>query len=414
MNESMDKRRHGTWTESRPCALRCTGLGIRPATRLGRLRLSLLLAVLMLTAAYALLMSSPGLADTGLRRFVEWPRTDFSRTLIDLQEVRSGGPPRDGIPAIDQPHFISITQAAAWLAPDEPVILVRHGPRIHAYPLQIMIFHEIVNDRLDGIPISVTFCPLCNASIVFDRRLAGRVLDFGTTGRLRKSDMLMYDRQTESWWQQFTGQALVGELAGSELRQLPSRITAFSELRKLAPEARVLSRDTGYSRAYGQNPYRGYDHIGNIPFLFEDPVDPRLPAMARVLSLSNGTARRIYPLQDIARRGLIQDDLGGDAIVVLATTRMRSALDRRLIRESRLIPAVLAWYRRVQGRDLDFELRRDQLRDRQTGSRWDALGRAVGGPLRGQRLRPVAGGVFFAFALLAFQPQTEIYRPPGD
>jgi len=260
----------------------------------------------------------------------------------------------------------------------------------------------------------VTFCPLCNASIVFDRRLAGRVLDFGTTGRLRKSDMLMYDRQTESWWQQFTGQALVGELAGSELRQLPSRITAYAELRKLAPGARILSRDTGYTRPYGQNPYRGYDHIGNIPFLFDDPADPRLPAMARVLSLHNKGIRRLYPLDEIARQGMIQDRLGSEAIIVVTTTRMRSALDRQQISASRLIPAVAAWYRRVDGRELDFELQQGQLRDRQTGSLWDALGHAISGPLRGQQLHPVPGGVFFAFALLAFRPQAEIYQRPAD
>jgi len=389
-------------------------LPLYPNSLAGGLRLSLLLFALLLSGAYALLMSSPGLADTRLRQFIEWPRTDFSRSLIDLKEIHSGGPPKDGIPAIDTPRFVSVSEADAWLAPDEPVILVSHGQQIHAYPLQIMIYHEIVNDRLDGIPISVTFCPLCNASIVFDRRVTGKILDFGTTGRLRKSDMLMYDRQTESWWQQFTGQALVGELAGTELAQLPSRITAYAELRRLAPGARILSRDTGYQRPYGQNPYRGYDRIGNIPFLFDDPADPRLPAMARVLSLNNRGVRRIYPLAAIAAHGLIEDRLAADAIVVVTTATMRSALDRQQIRESRLIPTVAAWFRRVDGQELSFELRKDHLHDRQTGSSWDALGRAVSGPLQGQHLRPVPGGVFFAFALLAFRPHTEIYRNPPD
>ena len=141
-------------------------------------------------------------------RSTEWPKTDFSKTLVDLSEIQSGGPPKDGIPPIDEPSFDSADEADTWLDPREPVVVVSLNQQVKAYPLQILTWHEIVNDELGGVPISVTFCPLCNATIVFDRRLGERVLDFGTTGRLRKSDLVMYDRQTESWWQQFTGQAI--------------------------------------------------------------------------------------------------------------------------------------------------------------------------------------------------------------
>ena len=153
------------------------------------------------------LFSAAASAQTAWRG--EWPRTDFTQHTVLFEEIESGGPPKDGIPAIDRPRFVSQKEAARWLDAREPVIVFEHRGEARAYPLQILMFHEIVNDTVGSTPVAVTFCPLCNASIVFDRRLDGAVLDFGTTGKLRKSDLVMYDRQTESWWQQFTGKGIV-------------------------------------------------------------------------------------------------------------------------------------------------------------------------------------------------------------
>ncbi len=342
----------------------------------------------------------------------EWPRTDFSRALVAPGEIRSGGPPRDGIPAIDEPRFVTPAEAAAWLDPREPVVVVTLGGETRAYPLQILIWHEIVNDRLGGVPVAVTFCPLCNATLAFDRRLADRVLDFGTTGRLRKSDLVMYDRQTESWWQQFTGRAIVGELAGSVLRQIPSAIVAFAELRSTYPAARVLSRETGYRRPYGRNPYRGYDRIEDRPFLFFDPLDPRLPPMERVLAVTAGERSRLYPFRQLAATPVINDQVGDLAVVVVSREGTLSVLDTALIREARTVPAAVAYRRALAGRTLTFELRDGAIVDRETGSRWSLLGVALAGPLAGQRLEPAPGGVHFAFAWLAFNPAAEIYRGP--
>jgi hypothetical protein len=135
-------------------------------------------------------------------------RTDFSRHTVPLDEIRSGGPPRDGIPPIDHPQFVDFASANAWLHDREPVVAVHRHKVAKAYPLQILIWHEIVNDTIGHAPITVTFCPLCNSAIAFPRQLDGQVLDFGTTGRLRHSDLVMWDRQTESWWQQLTGKPL--------------------------------------------------------------------------------------------------------------------------------------------------------------------------------------------------------------
>jgi len=168
-----------------------------------------------------------------------WPKTDFTRTTVDLGEIISGGPPKDGIPAIDRPRFDTIHEADTWLDPREPVIVLTWNERARAYPLQILIYHEIVNDVFQGRPVAVTFCPLCNASLVFDRRLRGRVLDFGTTGKLRKSDFVMYDRQTESWWQQFTGKEIVGLTPGQVFRHCHHR--SFLTRNSAVPIQRVKS-----------------------------------------------------------------------------------------------------------------------------------------------------------------------------
>jgi hypothetical protein len=343
----------------------------------------------------------------------EWSRTDFSKRTVALDEIDSGGPPKDGIPAIDRPRFVTPAEAKGWLDPREPVIVLELNKETRAYPLQIMMFHEIVNDTVGGQPVTVTFCPLCNASIVFDRRVGGAVLDFGTTGKLRKSDLVMYDRQSESWWQQFTGRGIVGRYAGATLVRLSSTISSFSEFASAYPKGRVLSRETGFARPYGRNPYRGYDRVGDKPFLFNDPVDPRLPAMERVLGVMLNGKIRVYPLTALSSQPVINDEVGGEPVVVFSRQGMLSALDAEQIRESRQIPAAAAYSRKVRERVLHFEQRESRIIDRDTGSEWDLFGRATAGPLKGTRLTPVDNGVHFAFAWLAFNPATDIYAAPG-
>lgn len=357
------------------------------------------------------LLATTALANPQWRS--EWPRTDFSKRSVVLEEIRSGGPPRDGIPAIDQPRFVTVQEAGKWLDRREPVIVYARNGDARAYPLQILMFHEIVNDMVDGAPVAITFCPLCNAAIVFDRNVGGRVLDFGTNGKLRKSDLVMYDRQTESWWQQFTGQGIVGFHAGIVLTQLPSTIVAFQDFRRSFPRGRVLSRQTGFTKPYGRNPYRGYDRIGDMPFLFHDPVDPRLPAMERVLGISFGGRTRVYPFAALAVTPVVNDEVAGEPVVVFSQEGMLSALDAEAIRDSRRIPAAAAYSRRVHDRVLSFERRADRIVDRETGSEWDIFGHAVSGLLQGTRLKPADSGVHFAFAWLAFNPASEIYRAPA-
>jgi len=201
--------------------------------------------------------------------------------------------------------------------------------------------------------VSVTFCPLCNTAVVFDRRVKGRVLDFGVSGNLRNSDLVMYDRQTESWWQQFGGQALVGELAGTRLRKLPARIVSWAGFRREHPEGEVLTRDTGNRRSYGQNPYPGYDDVSSPPYFpTRNADDRRLPAKARVVLLESGDEAAVVPHSVLARRRVVRVRLGDRTFVVRAGGRAASALDSDSVQGGRSILTVDV---RVAGRPVPFD-----------------------------------------------------------
>ena len=344
----------------------------------------------------------------------EW-RTDFTRHSIPLSEIVSGGPPRDGIPPIDHPRFESAHQADQWLDEHHPVIVVHVGNEIRAYPLGILIWHEIVNDEVGGLPVTVTYCPLCNTALVFDRRLGGRVLDFGTSGRLRMSDLVMYDRQTESWWQQAIGEAIVGELTGAHLEAVPANTHGWATARDLYPDVRVLSRNTGFpeyeaSGRYGQNPYQGYDsRRGPYSSFFSGKIPGDLPAMERVaaLDVEDGWAVGFEALAD---RGVVNDSFAGRDFVVLWQEGSSSAVDRRSVSGGRDVGQSAVFDRRLGDRVLTFERRDGRFVDRETGSRWNLAGEAIVGPLAGEHLTPIPHGNHFWFAWVAFRPDTELWQ----
>jgi hypothetical protein len=265
-------------------------------------------------------------------------KTDFSKHTVPLSEFRSGGPGKDGIPAIDEPKFVSVGEGDEWLEDREPVIELELAGQARAYPIQILIWHEIVNDTVGERPIAVTFCPLCNTALVFDRRLDGQVLDFGTTGNLRSSDLVMYDRQTETWWQQFGGDAVIGELAGAELEHIPARIVAWEDFAARHADGDVLSRDTGHNRAYGANPYRGYDDVDSGPlFGAGNADDDRLAPKERVVFIERGDEAVAVPFMALEKLGRVEVELGGETLEVIWVPGVRSALDSTNIFEGRTV-----------------------------------------------------------------------------
>jgi hypothetical protein len=339
--------------------------------------------------------------------------TDFSKRSVPFSEILSGGPPKDGIPAIDAPQFVSVAEADSWLKAREPVVLVRVGEDARAYPLQILTWHEIVNDVLGGEPLTVTFCPLCNTAIAFRRTVGERVLDFGTTGRLRYSNLIMYDRQTETWWQQGDGRAIVGMLTGTQLEFHPAVIIAWADFKAAHPEGQVLSRETGFGRDYGRNPYLGYDDVDNPPFLYRGPPTPgRLPPVARVLALELNGETVAYPYDTLSQLRVVNDSVGGVDVVVLWTPGTASALDTSLIANGRDVGAATAFRRELEGRRLIFQFADGKITDAETGSEWNGLGQAVSGERAGAQLEPVAAFNHFWFSWAAFKPETRVYTSP--
>jgi hypothetical protein len=254
-------------------------------------------------------------------------RTDFCRHLVPLLQFQAGGPGKDGIPALDRPHFAPAS-SIHWLGSREPVIQLALGREVRAYPLQILIWHEIANDRVGGTPVAVTFCPLCNTAIAFDRRVGRRTLSFATTGNLRNSDLVMYDRQTESWWQQFGGTALVGHYAGTRLRELLAQIVAWREFVRRHPHGLVLTRNTGFSKPYGQNPYAGYDDVSSPPFFgAAHRGDHRLQPKERVVFLERGRDAAVVPFSALRRTRVVRATVGGHHLVVRWCGGVASALD---------------------------------------------------------------------------------------
>ncbi|GIK57421.1 MAG: hypothetical protein BroJett015_30840 [Chloroflexota bacterium] len=337
--------------------------------------------------------------------------TDFTIHTIPFSEILSGGPPKDGIPAIDNPKFISIAEADEWLGDLEPVTVFQEQDDVRIYPFQILTWHEIVNDTVGGRPVAITFCPLCNTAIVFDATVNGQALDFGTTGRLRFSNLLMYDRQTESWWQQASGDAVIGELTGHQLAFLPAYIISWAEAKEQFPQAQVLSRETGFNRRYGQNPYVGYDNINSSPFLFAGETPAQLPAMARVTTVVLADEAVAYPNEVLAQVGVVNDQIGDAAVVVIWQPGLASALDSSSIAEGQDVGASGVFSRSLNGQTLTFVKNGDDIVDEQTGSAWNIFGQAVAGELAGQSLTPVVKVDHFWFSWAAFRPDTRIYQP---
>ena len=295
----------------------------------------------------------------------EWPQTDFSKTSVDFEEILSGGPPKDGIPSIDDPQFMPVADMKE-LGEKEPVVGLVVNGEARAYPLRILTWHEIVNDVIGGVPVAVTYCPLCNSAVVYDRRVDGAATEFGTTGKLRNSDLVMYDRATESWWQQFVGRAIVGQQTGKELRVLPARLESWTRFAARHPDGQVLVPNNRHMRPYGNNPYVGYDRAQR-PFLYNGDYPEGIEPMARVVAV-DGEA---WALELLQAAGQIE---AGD-LRLSWEAGQNSALDAGRIDEGRDVGNVVVQRQGADG------------------------------------LADVPYDVTFAFVFHAFHPEGEIHKP---
>ncbi len=335
----------------------------------------------------------------------------FPEPLIDLDDLLSGGPPPDGIPAIDDPQF-DTASAVDWLEGDEPLLSLTLGGETRGYPLRVMTWHEIANDVVGDVPVTVTYCPLCNSGVAFERTVEGEATTFGVSGLLFADNLVMFDRATESLWPQLTGVASVGVRTGLELESIPLGTVGWDQFREAHPDALVLNRDTGFERDYGRNPYPGYDEPGSR-LLYPLPGDPdeaddRLGSKTRVIGLGGAADALAITRSRVAEVGVVEVEVAGTPVTVWHVPGQSSALDTDVLADGAEIGTVATFDARFEGRTLTFT--RDAagtIRDG-SGSTWSVFGTAESGPLAGAQLEAVEHLDTFWFAWVAFQPETEI------
>jgi len=361
-----------------------------------------------------LLQGPPILYDNLALVTASW-ETDWERRTIDTDELLIGifaPDPRDVIRPIDDPLFEEVASIGDRLQPQEPGAVLEVDGDARFYPLRIMTAHEIVNDEIGGIPVAVTYCPLCNTAAVFDRRVQGTVLRFGVSGLLRKSDLVMWDSATQSLWQQITGEGIVGRFAGTQLEFLPSALVRWEDFRTEHPEGLVLALDQGLpGYNYGRNPYEGYSSRPTPFGFFQDDPDPRYPALERVVGIRVGAATKAYPFSVIAEERTVNDVVDGVPVVVFwGAEDTADALDAGQVADGQGIGTGIAFSRMVDGQTLTFVAVDDTtFRDKETGTRWNLLGTAVEGPLLGHELGIVVHQNEFWFAWSAFNEGAAVY-----
>ena len=240
---------------------------------------------------------------------------DLSNASVPVEEIKDGGPPKDGIPSIDKPVFLNGERGS--LDDGARILGVYHQGIAKAYPIAIMNYHEIVNDEFKSDPVVVTYCPLCGSGVAFDAEVAGKKKTFGVSGLLYNSDVLLYDRETETLWSQILNEAVAGPLQGKSLKKLPTMNTTWEKWFERHPETLVLSENTGFKRDYGKNPYPGYVQSRQLYFQVENE-DDRYHPKEMVLGLELNGSYKAYPFSELNKVGksTISDTFEGRNLII--------------------------------------------------------------------------------------------------
>jgi len=317
--------------------------------------------------------------------------TNGVKHLVPLDKIKGGGPPKDGIPSIDDPKFVSAIDETS-VSDEDFVIGVNINGESKAYPLSIMVWHEIVNDYVGGVPVSVTYCPLCFTNQVFERIIDNQVVEFGTSGKLYNSNLVMYDRLTDSQWSQALGIAIVGEMTGYELQRVPFDVIEWKDWKSIHPDTLVLTTDTGYIRAYGVDPYGDYYTTPGILFPVENR-DDRLHPKEIIIGLENDGIYKAYVQADIESTTIINDKINGQAILLTSQFTGNARVFDRVIGD----------------KILEFKFVDEKLIDVETNSEWNYEGLSVAGELEGTQLTRLPSDPGFWFEWIAFHPSSELY-----
>jgi len=352
---------------------------------LDRLLIGAVVLVIVVAGAFAFVSLSPNQGNPS--------EVQLTSHSVPADQIVSGGPPPDGIPSIDHPKFVNASNAT--FLSDDPkwgdwVIGINYQGDVRAYPLQILVWHEIVNDVVGGTPLAITYCPLCYSTAAYIRVINGTAVQFGTSGRLYNNNLVMYDRLTKSLWSQIWGEAISGDLKGSKLQKIPIDVLTWGDWKKLYPNTLVLSRQTGFNRPYGDDPYGGYYTTDQILFPLSHQ-DGRLSPKTIVLGLTLGGESKAYPTAYL-KEPVATDSLGGRSILL-----WRIGSDIRFFDPT------------VAGMPLHFKDANGTLVDSETHSTWNYEGAAISGPLSGKSLTRYTPESDFWFSWAAFYPGTSIY-----
>lgn len=354
-----------------------------------------MVTALAVVATLALLLATGGPPEAGGPGEGAGPDrlSEFADNIV------SGGPPRDGIPPIENPRYVSVDEASEFLADGDVVFVLEYGGETRIYPQMILVWHEIVNDVIGGELISVTYCPLTGSVIAFRGVVGGLVTTFGTSGKLLNSNLVMYDRATESLWPQILGVAVTGPLRGYELDAIPLLWTRWGRAKTAYPDAKVLSLDTGYSRPYGRDPYGSYLQEGTYydsggPIFPVMSVDDRLEPKEVVVGIRVGGEAIAVTKRLVEKEKVVNTVVGGERVVLIYDDDLGG---------------VRAFYSRAGGRDLTFVYEGGNITDLETGSTWSPLGYSRSGELKGSRLERVSFSMeVMWFAWSAFYPETKL------
>lgn len=331
------------------------------------------------------------LQDTGTQTSDEVKTLeDGTKYIIHPSKIRGGGPPKDGIPSIDNPKYVK-AKDVDWLTEEELVLGIEYRGVSRAYPFQILVWHEIVNDRIAGEPVLITYCPLCLTGLAFERKINNEEVEFGTSGKLYNSNLVMYDRKTDTYWSQASGKAIVGPLTGMRLKQMPIDTARWRDWLAAHPDTEVLSRDTGFSRNYGTDPYGGYYDSDAVWFPLENR-DLRLHPKEQVAGIEIGNITKAYPVSEVAKDKVVNDKIAGKALLII---------------EHPVTKAVRIFERELNGKEVRFEMNNGRFYD-VSGNEWKIEeGKIISGQSE-LKETPAFSGFWFSWA--SFHPNSEIFK----
>lgn len=343
-------------------------------------------------------------------------QTDTSKRTIELSDLTIAAP-KDELQALNYPKFITRNDRHNHFFEHEPVIVITQEGRAKAYPLSLLTPFELANDSFGGEELMITYCPMCNAAVVFNRRVnengEAHLLNFGISGILMHNDMVMYDKNTESWWEQLMGTAVAGKLAGTTMEFMPSMLISVKDYFDRFPDGLIMSPEG--VKLVKSHHHRAFHHMEHdsshleSTYYLPEKTDPRLPPLERVLDIHIDDHITIYPYHVLAKEQVLNQEFDGISFSIFYHGETVSVLDEDKLAKSKHVGSATAFRTKVDGQVLTFKKEGEYFKDDQTGSIWDITGYCREGEKKGKQLWLMPHSNHFAFAYLAFFPESEIY-----